>query len=159
MCSILLSLILLLLESYHAICNDTQWILGTVLKCKTLRRQKKESFLYLNERVSAMNNSYAMTMTHSVTARGQIKMEWLKDRKMRVAVKPKYLKPVSQFVVHHCVGTVNAFYVTSLWQQLASDRMQHVIVCMPLIRSTVPANTSDSTEFNENIIKIYVIII
>ena len=122
----------ILLRAIDATVNDTQWIPGMLVKCKTLKRQKNESFIYLNERVETMNNSFAKIMKNPVNARGQIKIEWIGEKNVRIAVKPKYLKMVSKFVVHDLRNPLtpgkNSFLATCLWKQLAADPMNHVML-------------------------------
>ena len=132
MCVNLSDLLALIICISTTAVNDTSthWSAGRVVHCKGLKRHKKESFTWLNPRVEVMNESYAVVMNVSeiINTRGQIKVSWLGNSDICLAIKPRHLRAVSDFVIHFVSDRLQ---VKSVWSKLSSDPMNNIFIWPP----------------------------
>ena len=85
--------------------------LGSIVQCRGLRRQKNSSCASFNARttaVSFMNNSFCRviewqneTLQTAPNNKTRIRLRWLGNECIGSAVKIKYVRRTSRFIVHH----------------------------------------------------------
>ena len=99
------------------------------------------------------NNSYALVLDDPLNDRGQIKIAWLQNYSIKLAVRPKYLRPVSKIYIHS-LKDFNDIALKCFWNKLRSDPVNHIFT-IPLTNDVPWAPKHSSLGFMTMFAQLY----